>query len=131
MSAFELHPRLAADTAEVCDLALCRLVVMRDARFAWAILVPRRAGVREVHDLVPSDQALLMGEAARVAARIAAWPGVTKINHGALGNLVPQLHWHVVGRSPSDAAWPGPVWGSGPAVEPPEHWLAALVSHLR
>jgi diadenosine tetraphosphate (Ap4A) HIT family hydrolase len=130
MSGFELHPRLAADTVPVGDLALCRLLVMRDARFAWAILVPRRAGVREVHELAPSDQALLIGEAALVAARIAGWPGITKINHGALGNLVPQLHWHVVGRAPGDAAWPGPVWGSGAAVEPEPGWLAALVSLL-
>lgn len=131
MDGFLLHPRLAADTAFVADLELSRLLVMRDQRFAWAVLVPRRPLACELHALSPEDRALLLEEAAWVADRLSAWPGVTKINHGALGNLVPQLHWHVVGRSPQDPAWPGPVWGSGPAVGPEPEWLDSLVTHLR
>lgn len=129
-SAWVLHERLAADTVPVQDLALSRLLVMRDARFAWAILVPRVPGLTELHQLPATDRDRLMQEVTAVATALAGLPGVTKINHGALGNLVPQFHWHVVARHPGDAAWPGPVWGSGAAVAPDPAVLEQLVATL-
>lgn len=111
---FELHPRLAADTSHVADWPLCRVLLMEDARYFWLVLVPRLEGVTEITDLSPTDRARLMEEAAR-AGEIIKKAGAAKLNIGALGNLVPQLHLHVVGRSPGDPAWPGPVWGHSPA----------------
>ena len=109
---FALDPRLAADTLPAGHLPLCEVRLMNDARFPWLILVPRRAGLREIHDLSPADRALLMEEATAASAVLAAH-GAFKVNVGALGNMVAQLHVHVVGRQDGDAAWPGPVWGSG------------------
>jgi diadenosine tetraphosphate (Ap4A) HIT family hydrolase len=115
MPGFAVHPRLAADCEYAGDLSLCRLLLMNDQRFVWCILVPRRPGLRELHDLPPDDQVDLMREIHRVSRALAELPATTKINIGALGNLVEQLHVHVVARHPGDAAWPGPVWGSGTA----------------
>jgi diadenosine tetraphosphate (Ap4A) HIT family hydrolase len=109
---FTLHPRLAAGGAFVADLALCRVLLKNnDSRWPWLILVPRRADLSELHQLSPSDAAMLMEEIQKASAAIAALEGVAKVNVGALGNEVPQLHIHVVGRWPGDPAWPGPVWG--------------------
>ena len=113
---FALDPRLAGDTRVVGDLALSRVLLMNDARFPWIVLVPRRAGLVEIVDLEAAERATLMEEAVLVSGALRAWPGVEKINLGALGNIVRQLHMHVVGRGAGDAAWPGPVWGSGSAV---------------
>ncbi len=110
---FELHPRLARDTLPVASLGLSELLLMNDARFPWCILVPRRAGLREWHHLPATEQTRLMAEIEQVSEVLEALPGITKLNVGALGNLVPQLHIHVLGRHPDDAAWPGPVWGAG------------------
>ena len=107
---FELDPRLAAETELVCDWPLCRVLLMEDGRYFWLILVPRRDGVTEITELSPEDRAQLMEEAAR-AGRIIKQAGAAKLNFAALGNLVPQLHLHVVGRDPGDPAWPGTVWG--------------------
>lgn len=108
---FALHPRLVADTIPVEDWPLSRLLLLNDARYAWLVLVPRRADMVELHDLVPADRATLMEEIARLGAGLKALTGAAKINTGALGNIVPQLHIHVVARKPDDPAWPGPVWG--------------------
>jgi diadenosine tetraphosphate (Ap4A) HIT family hydrolase len=110
---FELHPRLAADTAFVADWPLNRVLLMNDARFPWLILVPRRPGLVEITDMAAPDRAQLMEEMARAGEAVRRLPKVAKLNFGALGNLVPQLHLHVVGRHAGDSAWPGPVWGSG------------------
>ncbi len=112
---FVLHPRLEADTRAIRRLGLSRALLMNDARFPWVILVPERAGITEVHRLPAGDQAALMTEIARVSAALEELYAPDKINVGALGNLVPQLHVHVVARRVGDAAWPGPVWGCGTA----------------
>jgi diadenosine tetraphosphate (Ap4A) HIT family hydrolase len=112
---FALDPRLAADTLLIGDLALSRALLMNDARFLWVILVPRRAGLVELTDLDLGERAELTEELARAAEIVRQWPGVEKVNLGLLGNIVRQLHVHVVGRHARDAAWPGPVWGSGAA----------------
>ncbi|MEW8015133.1 MAG: HIT domain-containing protein [Candidatus Sedimenticola endophacoides] len=109
---FQLHPRLAADTLPLGRLDLCEARLMNDCRFPWVILVPRREGITELHQLGKADQTQLLAESARVAAQLQSL-GVEKINLGALGNLVPQLHWHLVGRRRDDPCWPGPAWGCG------------------
>jgi diadenosine tetraphosphate (Ap4A) HIT family hydrolase len=110
---FELHERLAADTVEVTRLELCRLLLMGDARWPWLILVPQRAGMTGIHQLAPADRALLIEEVAAASAVLEALCRPDRINVGALGNLVPQLHVHVIARHAGDPAWPGPVWGAG------------------
>jgi diadenosine tetraphosphate (Ap4A) HIT family hydrolase len=109
---FALHPRLAAGGTFVTDLALCRVSLKDDCRWPWLVLVPRRADLTELHQLTEADAGLLMREIRRASAAIAAVEGVAKVNVGALGNEVPQLHIHVVGRWPGDPAWPGPIWGA-------------------
>jgi diadenosine tetraphosphate (Ap4A) HIT family hydrolase len=126
-SDFALDPRLSADTLPVGDLALSSVLLMNDARFPWLILVPRRENVSELTDLMPEDAAALMDEI-RIATKVMlSLSKPDKVNVGALGNVVAQLHVHVVGRYRSDPAWPGPVWGSGPATPYPDHAAAALV----
>jgi diadenosine tetraphosphate (Ap4A) HIT family hydrolase len=113
---FALHPRLAQDTVEVARLSLCRVLVMKDRRFPWLVLVPERESVREIHELAPADRAALVEEIARTGEVLTLLFKPDKLNVGALGNLVPQLHVHVVARRATDPAWPGPVWGYGAAV---------------
>jgi diadenosine tetraphosphate (Ap4A) HIT family hydrolase len=113
---FELDPRLAGDTLAIGDLPLCRVLLMRDSRFAWLVLVPRQAGLVEVADLAEADRVALWREVDLAGAALRAVAPCDKLNIGALGNIVRQLHVHVVARVEGDAAWPGPVWGSGKAV---------------
>ena len=131
MSGFALDERLAADSAWVADGALSQLRLMDDARFAWLVLVPRRPGVSEWLDLAPADQLLLWEEVRRAGALLRAEPSCDKLNIGALGNIVRQLHVHVVARRVGDAAWPGPVWGSGAAQRHAPDALAARLAQVR
>jgi diadenosine tetraphosphate (Ap4A) HIT family hydrolase len=110
---WSLHPQLAADTVPVCDLALSRLLAMNDANFPWLILVPRRAGASEIIDL-GAEQSLLMDELALVSRALKDETRCDKLNVAAIGNVVPQLHIHIVARRKGDAAWPKPVWGAVP-----------------
>jgi diadenosine tetraphosphate (Ap4A) HIT family hydrolase len=110
---FELDARLEADSEQLMWLGLCELRVMNDRRWPWLILVPQRPGAEEVHELTPLDQAMLTFESNMVAQALKSVTGCTKINVAALGNIVRQLHVHVVARSEGDAGWPGPVWGYG------------------
>jgi len=113
VTTFALDPRLEADTIAIGDLALSRLLLMNDSRFPWLILVPRQVGLAELIDLEAAQRGVLMEEVAAVSAVLLRRPRVDKINVGALGNIVRQLHVHLVARSATDAAWPGPVWGFG------------------
>jgi diadenosine tetraphosphate (Ap4A) HIT family hydrolase len=132
---FALHPRLAADTTFVADWSLSRVLLMNDKRFPWILLVPRRDGASEIFDLQESDRGVLTEEIARVSERLKAWAirhgGCDKINIGSLGNVVPQLHIHVVARYKADLAWPGPVWGAGQPVPYDEPELSHVVTDLR
>ena len=114
-SDFELDTRLAADSVLIADGPLSQIRLMNDDRFPWVVLVPRVPGASEWIDLDGSQQRLLLAEINRVSHLLRAEPGVEKLNIAALGNIVRQLHVHLVGRHPDDPAWPGPVWGSGPA----------------
>ena len=115
MPDFSIDPRLERDGLLVSKLGLCQLRVMNDKRWPWLVLVPQRGGISEVFDLTPLDQTMLTFESNMVAAALKKTTGATKINIGALGNIVRQLHVHVVARSEGDANWPGPVWGFGTA----------------
>ncbi|HUA81742.1 MAG TPA: HIT family protein [Dyella sp.] len=112
---FVLDSRLQADTQHVASLSLCEVLLMNDARFPWLILVPRRAGCSEILDLPEEMRSVLWHEINHVAAVFRGAVPCDKLNIGALGNIVRQLHVHVVARQEGDAAWPGPVWGHGRA----------------
>jgi len=114
---FSLDARLDADSDPLMWLGLCELRIMNDRRWPWLILVPQRPEAVEIHDLTPLDQAMLTFETNMVAQALKNVTGCAKINTGALGNIVRQLHVHVIARNEGDAAWPGPVWGYG-AREP-------------
>lgn len=124
---FELHKRLRADTVEVARWELSLLLLMNEQRWPWLILVPRRAGAREILDLGQPERARLMEEAAAAGRLLTALHRPDKLNMAAIGNLVPQLHLHVVARVAGDPAWPKPVWGQFP---PAPYETAALEARL-
>ena len=128
---FTLDPRLAAGSVAVSELSLCQLRLMNDARFPWLLLVPRRDGLRELFDLPAFDQAQVLIDLNRAAAALQAVAKADKLNIGALGNIVPQLHIHLIARFVGDAAWPGPVWGQGSAVAYTDEALQAQLAALR
>ena len=108
--AWSLHPQLAADTSPIGDLSLSRLLAIDDAVYPWLVLVPRHAGAVEIADL-GVDAATLMDEIVRMSRLLKRVTGCDKINVGAIGNVVPQLHVHMVARRKDDPLWPKPVWG--------------------
>src|SRR6201987_2606824 len=125
-SAWSLHPQLMQDTIDIGDLPLCKVLVIKDANYPWLMLVPRRPEKGEIIDLDEVEQAQLMAEVSRTARALKDITKCDKLNIAALGNMVPQLHVHVIARRTGDAAWPGPFWG---AVPPLAH-DAAEVQHF-
>lgn len=115
MTPFMLDARLAADCTPLGSFALSRLLMMNDATYPWLILVPERAGVSEVFDLAADDQRALAAESALVGRALKDITAADKINIAALGNVVAQLHIHVIARFITDPTWPAPVWGRVPA----------------
>jgi diadenosine tetraphosphate (Ap4A) HIT family hydrolase len=113
---FQLDDRLARDALMIGDWPLTRVLLMNDARWPWLILVPRREGLVELIDLERADQAQSMDEASRASRFLKSHARADKINVGALGNIVRQLHLHIVARVVGDPAWPAPVWGYGAAT---------------
>lgn len=128
---WSLHPQLQKDTIELGDLPLSRVLVIKDANYPWLLLVPRRSSVVEVIDLDEVAQAQLMTETTRVARALKDVTQCDKLNIAALGNVVPQLHVHVIARRTSDAAWPRPVWGAVPALDHDADEVQAFISALR
>ncbi len=128
---FALDEQLDRDTLVLGDMPLSRVLLMNDARWPWLILVPMRAGAVELSDLDAVDRARLIEEAVQAADFLKRHTGALKINLGALGNVVRQLHFHVVARSPGDPAWPGPVWGHGGALRYDEAEARALIGAAR
>ena len=132
---FKADPAFDAGSVIAADWPLCQVRLQDDARFPWLILIPRRAGLYELEDLVPAERAALMeevvqaGEIVRALGEAALRP-VQKLNVAAIGNVTAQLHVHVVGRRHDDGLWPDPVWGRGPAV-PYGPALQAAVSRIR
>jgi diadenosine tetraphosphate (Ap4A) HIT family hydrolase len=128
---WSLHPQLERDTVPVGDLPLSRVLLIDDANYPWILLVPRRPNIVEIVDLGEADRVQLMAEIATASKAIKAMSGCRKINVAALGNVVPQLHVHVIARGPGDPAWPKPVWG---AVEPRaygKHVMQSILADLR
>jgi len=112
--AFTLDPQLQRDTVAIGDLPGSRVLLMNDANFPWLIVVPRQAGATEIFDLDDGARSQVMRELALLAQMLKELTGCDKINIAAIGNVVPQLHVHIVARRRDDAAWPRPVWGALP-----------------
>lgn len=120
---YSLHPQLAANTAAVGQLTLCEIRLMNDSQYPWLILVPQVADISEPYQLSESQQQLLQAESSAVGEAIMTLFAGDKLNIGALGNMVPQLHVHHVVRFVGDPAWPRPVW----AVKPPVRYADAVL----
>lgn len=127
---FKLHPTLEADTVEIARLTLCRVLLIRDRTYPWLILVPEREGLRDLDDLSEADRTQAMNEIDRVSKAMKAIFQPYKINVAALGNVVEQLHIHVVARFKEDPAWPAPVWGAHPPQDYEDAQRAALIERI-
>ena len=128
---FILDRQLERDTVAVGDLPLARVLLMNDANFRWLILVPRQAGASEIFDLDHAARTQLMREIALVARRLKALTGCDKINIAAIGNVVAQLHIHVIARRRDDPAWPRPVFGILPPLPYKEAERRVIIEALR
>lgn len=111
---FKLHPTLASDTLEVCELTLCKVLLMNNAHAPWVILVPQRDDINELYELTEQDQRQLNLESVLVSKIIMTLFDGDKLNIATIGNIVPQFHLHHVVRYKNDLAWPKPVWGNLP-----------------
>lgn len=128
---FALDPRLQQDTLPIGDFPLCRLLLMNDAHYPWFILVPRREEMVELFQLDAQDQRALWQETSELAETLKDTFGADKMNVAALGNVVSQLHVHVIVRRRNDAAWPAPVWGKHPAQPYTPEQVAGIREKLR
>jgi len=128
---FDLDGRLEADSIFVVDGPLSQFRLMNDSRYPWLVLVPKLASAREWVDLPIDQQCLLLSEINIAAKALREFFPCEKINIGALGNIVRQLHVHVIARTSQDEAWPGPVWGQGKAAPYPAIALDALIKKLK
>ena len=127
---FTLNQKLKEDTVEIVQLELSLALLMKDSSFPWLILVPVRESIREIHELTGKDRSILIEEISLSSQVIKRLYSPDKINVGALGNIIPQLHIHVIGRFKTDRAWPGPVWGTGPAKSYSEEELKIVCAKL-
>lgn len=109
---FELHPQLAKDTTIIGHFPLCIALLHKDNTVPWVILVPKRASLKELHHLPMHEQQQFLLESQAVSQALEATFQPDKLNLGALGNMVPQLHIHHIARFKTDSAWPGPIWGN-------------------
>lgn len=128
---FALDSRLRQDTVALGDFPLSSLLLMNDSQYPWFILVPRREDVSEIFQLDSADQQQLWREATQLAEVLKDTFDADKMNVANLGNVVSQLHVHVIVRKQDDVAWPGPVWGKHPAVPYKEEELARVREKLR
>jgi diadenosine tetraphosphate (Ap4A) HIT family hydrolase len=126
MAMFVLHPQLQKDGIVMGELPLSRLLLLNDSRYPWFVLVPRRENITEIYQLGEADQQQLLRESSQLGQLMMEGFNGDKLNIGALGNLVPQLHLHHIVRFNSDEAWPGPVWGVGRAIPYSEDDVAAI-----
>ena len=128
---WSLDPQLAADTVPVGDLALARVLLTGDANYPWLILVPRRPALTELIELDESGQGQLLAEVDAAARALKRITQCHKLNIAALGNMVAQLHVHIIARRHTDAAWPRPVWGAVPARSYEPQARAAFIAAIR
>ncbi len=130
MTAFQLNERLAADSHPVCALELCEVRLMNDSRYVWLLMIPRRADLSEWHELSAADAAQLSAEISQASGVLKAMTDATKINVAAIGNMVRQMHVHVVARREDDETWPGTVWNAGQAKPYEDGAREAMCSQL-
>ncbi|MDB5654211.1 MAG: histidine triad protein [Tardiphaga sp.] len=130
-STWSLHTQLQKDTIDIGDLPLSRVLVVKDAHYPWLMLVPRRADASEIIDLDDVEQGQLMTEINRVGRALKEITKCDKLNVAALGNMVPQLHVHIIARRTSDAAWPRPVWGVMPPLAHDAAEVQSFISAIR
>jgi diadenosine tetraphosphate (Ap4A) HIT family hydrolase len=128
---WSLDPQLERDSVALGNLMLCQVRLMNDANYPWLLLVPRRANATEITDLVAADRAQLMQEIAQSADALKSETACLKINVAVIGNMVAQLHVHIIARFRTDAAWPKPVWGHLPARAYDDAALQKLTISLR
>lgn len=128
---FELDSQLASDTVELGLLGLSRVLLMKDANYPWIILVPERPAITELYELDEGDQLTLMREIAMLSQGMKQVFSADKMNVANLGNMVPQLHIHLIARFKNDPAWPGPMWGAVERKPYEEDALAQRVAALR
>jgi diadenosine tetraphosphate (Ap4A) HIT family hydrolase len=130
MAEFNLDPRLAADTISIINLNISKLLLMNDSNYPWFILVPKRVNAVEIFDLDDASQRLLFEEVSRVSEALKRFYNADKVNIGALGNQVSQLHIHIIMRYKTDIAWPMPVWGQVKSVKYTESQLDQIKSDI-
>ena len=128
---FALDPRLQQDTLPIGDFPLCRLLLSNDSNYPWFILVPRREDISEIFQLDVADQLQLWQETTALAETLKDSFDADKLNVATLGNVVSQLHMHVIVRKREDAAWPAPVWGKHPANPYNAEQIAVIRERLR
>ncbi|NBF02875.1 HIT domain-containing protein [Pseudomonas sp. Fl5BN2] len=128
---FTLDSRLQQDTLPIGDFPLCRLLLSNDANYPWFILVPRREDISELFQLDVTDQLQLWQETTALAEVLKDSFDADKLNVATLGNVVSQLHMHVIVRKRDDAAWPAPVWGKHPAKPYSAEQVAQIRDRLR
>ena len=128
---FALDSRLKQDTWLIGELPLCSLLLSNDSNYPWFILVPRREGISELFQLDDDDQQLMWRETTAVARVLKELLCADKMNVATLGNVVKQMHMHVIARYTTDPAWPGPVWGKHPAKPYESEQVAAIRAQLR
>ena len=129
--AFTLDPTLEKDTVEIKRLGVCRVLLMRDKTYPWIIMVPAIPGLRDFDDLSPTHRTAVTTEMDQVSKALKSVCQPYKINVAALGNVVEQLHIHVIARFQDDAAWPGPVWGAHPPIDYDEEKRSELISKIK
>ena len=116
MKEFNLDRKLEADTIFIKDFTLCKLLLMNDSNYPWFILVPRKHDISELFELSKTEQEILISEISQLSKIIKKQFSAHKINVATLGNMVKQLHIHVIARFTDDPAWPHPIWGRAEAI---------------
>ena len=109
-----LDPRLAAESFLVTSLPLCQVLLRNESRLPWLIMVPQGHGLLDYCDLTADEQQQLAVEMDLICRVIKAIFKPDKLNIGMLGNVVPMLHVHIIGRFHNDPFWPGAAWGTPP-----------------
>ncbi len=131
MTEFTLHPRLEADSVFIAHLKLCEVRLQTDANYPWLNLIPVIPDAREIHKLTPKQQQTLWQEISFVSEKFEVLTKAEKLNVATLGNMVPQLHIHIIARYEGDPAWPGSIWGLVPRKPYAEATLETFIEQLQ
>lgn len=129
-TSFILDPAFEGESVAICDLTLCHVRLLNDNRYPWLMLIPQRPGLADWDDLTPEDLITVSQEAQMASRVLKDLFQPTKTNMATLGNMVRQMHLHIIARFEGDAAWPGPVWGVGEHIFYTDEALAETVDRL-